>query len=264
MPKTGKKWALVTGGAKRIGAEISLRLAEDGYNIYLHYRSSKEEAEAVKKKAESYGAHVTLVSGDLSDAKAVERIFKSISPDVVVNNAAAFAVSKPEKNSLSAILKAEEEAFRVNMSANALGPLLVTKAALYRMQQEGKGGTFVFIGDAAIHGSGDAYTGDKDAYIMSKAFVPFLTRHRAQELGKEGFFFCSLLNGPIEPPPGAPKGTVKKVAQDLNIPKESLNPWLGGSEVAKAVSLLLKMSPGVNGISVPVDGARGRVTPREH
>ncbi|MCE9644013.1 SDR family oxidoreductase [Candidatus Parcubacteria bacterium] len=259
-----RKWALVTGGAKRIGAEIVLSLAREGYNIYLHFNSSKKEAEETKKKAESKGAEVILVSGNLSDKKIVEKIFKNISPDVVVHNAATFRVSKPQKDSLSGILKAEEVAFNENMGANALAPLLVTKAALYRMRQEKKGGTFVFIGDACIHGSGDAYTSDKDAYLMSKAFVPFLSKHRAQEFGKEGFFFYSLLNGPIEPPPSAPLTTVEGVARDLNVPQGALRPWLGGSEVAKAVSLLLKMSPGVNGVSIPIDGARGQVTPSEH
>ncbi|MEK7567770.1 MAG: SDR family NAD(P)-dependent oxidoreductase [Patescibacteria group bacterium] len=261
---TEKKWVLVTGGAKRVGAEIVLRLAQDGYNIYLHFRSSQTEAEETKKKAEGYGAQIHLVAGDLSNKNDVRRIFEEISPDAVIHNAADFATSKPKGNSLADILEAEEIAFNRNMAANAMGPLLVTKAAIHRMRQEKKGGTFIFIGDACIHGNGDAYGSDKDAYIMSKSYVPFVSKHRAIELSKEGFFFHAVLNGPIDPPAGAPKETVSKIAEDLNVPPAFRNPWLGGASVAEVISLLLKMPPAATGTIFTVDGARGRVTPPEH
>ena len=44
-----EKAALVTGGAARIGKEMSLNLAQKGYDIALHYNSSEKEALATRK-----------------------------------------------------------------------------------------------------------------------------------------------------------------------------------------------------------------------
>ena len=47
MKKDKKGTVLITGGAKRIGRAIALGLAEEGFRIALHYRSSKKDAQEV-------------------------------------------------------------------------------------------------------------------------------------------------------------------------------------------------------------------------
>ena len=47
--------ALITGGAKRIGQDMALSLAKNGWNIGLHYRNSETEAEFTRKRIESLG-----------------------------------------------------------------------------------------------------------------------------------------------------------------------------------------------------------------
>ena len=44
------KTALITGGAKRIGRAISLSLAEQGFDIIIHYSQSEKEAEELEKR----------------------------------------------------------------------------------------------------------------------------------------------------------------------------------------------------------------------
>ena len=46
---------LVTGGAKRIGRAISLRLARAGYSIAIHYRGSSNEAEELVETIDEFG-----------------------------------------------------------------------------------------------------------------------------------------------------------------------------------------------------------------
>jgi NAD(P)-dependent dehydrogenase (short-subunit alcohol dehydrogenase family) len=48
-------WTLVTGGAKRLGAEICLALARKGYPVVVHYNRSRKEAEDVVSTCLSYG-----------------------------------------------------------------------------------------------------------------------------------------------------------------------------------------------------------------
>ena len=49
------KTALITGGAKRIGRAISLSLAEQGFDIIIHYSQSEKEAEELVLKLRNFG-----------------------------------------------------------------------------------------------------------------------------------------------------------------------------------------------------------------
>jgi NAD(P)-dependent dehydrogenase (short-subunit alcohol dehydrogenase family) len=62
-----QKTALVTGAGKRLGRAITLALAEDGYDLALHYNTSRQEAEEVSGDVEALGGKTVLVGGDLSD-----------------------------------------------------------------------------------------------------------------------------------------------------------------------------------------------------
>jgi NAD(P)-dependent dehydrogenase (short-subunit alcohol dehydrogenase family) len=58
---------LITGAAKRIGRAIALRLAQDGYDIALHYHQSQSEAEATAAAIEALGRRCELLQADLAD-----------------------------------------------------------------------------------------------------------------------------------------------------------------------------------------------------
>ena len=56
-----KKNMLITGGAQRIGKEISIFFAKKGWNIVIHFHKSKKEATALKKKIISMGVLCMIV-----------------------------------------------------------------------------------------------------------------------------------------------------------------------------------------------------------
>jgi 3-oxoacyl-[acyl-carrier protein] reductase len=62
------KVALVTGGAKGIGREIALRLAERGWSVAICYRTSADAAKATCAEIERRGAAALSVAADVSDA----------------------------------------------------------------------------------------------------------------------------------------------------------------------------------------------------
>lgn len=82
--------AIVTGGAKRIGAELSRALAADGWHVLIHHNRSRAEAQAL---ADELG-DASLVQADLVDTEAAARIFAALEglPPVrlLVNNASIF------------------------------------------------------------------------------------------------------------------------------------------------------------------------------
>jgi 3-oxoacyl-[acyl-carrier protein] reductase len=62
-----RKIVLVTGSSRGIGAAIALRLARDGYDIVVHCRSRREEAERVAQAAMDLGSHSRVLQFDIAD-----------------------------------------------------------------------------------------------------------------------------------------------------------------------------------------------------
>lgn len=92
-PRSGA--ALVTGGGKRIGRAIVLELARAGFDVVIHYGSSRDAAEAVADEARALGRRAATVQGDLVDEARVKAIVPAavaaIGPlAVLVNNASVF------------------------------------------------------------------------------------------------------------------------------------------------------------------------------
>ena len=61
---------LVTGSSRGIGRAIALRLARSGYDLVLHCRSRRDEAEAVKAEIEALGRNARVLQFDVSDRAA--------------------------------------------------------------------------------------------------------------------------------------------------------------------------------------------------
>jgi 3-oxoacyl-[acyl-carrier protein] reductase len=68
------EWVLVTGSSRGIGRAIALQLAEDGYNIVLHCRSGREQAQAVAAKIAGLGRETRIVQFDIADRASARQI----------------------------------------------------------------------------------------------------------------------------------------------------------------------------------------------
>lgn len=92
MSNHEEKWALVTGGGQRIGASLAEALAEWGYHIVLHYRSSHNEALQVKERIERRGRQCKMVCADLCDEAASLRFAEEQLDgiDLLLNNASLY------------------------------------------------------------------------------------------------------------------------------------------------------------------------------
>jgi NAD(P)-dependent dehydrogenase (short-subunit alcohol dehydrogenase family) len=87
--------ALVTGGARRIGAHLARVLAERGYGVAIHYRTSAAEAEGLAEKIERGGGRAAALQADLNDPAQLDELMAAahaaLGPvTVLVNNAAVF------------------------------------------------------------------------------------------------------------------------------------------------------------------------------
>jgi 3-oxoacyl-[acyl-carrier protein] reductase len=68
------KYALVTGGSRGIGRAACIKLAEQGYNILINYRSNDVEAEITKKNVEKHNVQAELLRFDVSIKQQVEEV----------------------------------------------------------------------------------------------------------------------------------------------------------------------------------------------
>lgn len=88
-----RKLALVTGGAKGIGAAIARELADAGYDVVVNYLTSRKEAEALVKELASKGVRSFAYPCDVSNEKDVDEMVSEIETrfgtvDILINNAA--------------------------------------------------------------------------------------------------------------------------------------------------------------------------------
>ena len=90
------KSVLITGAARRIGAQVARTLHENGANLILHYRHSAETAGAVAKELNNIrNGSVKTLQADLNDFEAISRLAENAVKafgqlDVLINNASSF------------------------------------------------------------------------------------------------------------------------------------------------------------------------------
>lgn len=89
------KVALVTGAAKRLGRAVAVRLAEEGADVVVHYRSSEREAQDAAKEIEKLGRRAVAIGADLSSVAENKRLIDEAGKhfgrlDILVNSAANF------------------------------------------------------------------------------------------------------------------------------------------------------------------------------
>lgn len=165
--------ALVTGGAIRIGREIALGLAQEGYGIALQFHSSTTKADQTAEEIKAYGVSCTLIQADLRDPDQVASAFETISRldsplRVLVNSA-----STMPRGSLRELSVAEwDDTLNLNLRA----PWLCAQAAARLMEADG--GVIINLSDT---GARKTWTGFP-AYTISKAGLEVLTRLLARSL----------------------------------------------------------------------------------
>lgn len=176
-----KKTALVTGGARGIGAAICRALAADGWDVQIHYHTSEQAARALA--AELGGI---AIRADVRDFAAVEAMFRTAGPvDLLVNNAGVAAYG------LFTDMSSAE--WRNLFAVNVDGVFHCTRRALPHMIREKRGG---IINVASIWGITGASC--EAAYAAAKAAVIGLSKSLAKELGPSGIRVNCIAPGAIQ------------------------------------------------------------------
>jgi len=240
---TQNKVALITGGARRIGAEIASTLHENGFNLALHYRNSRSDAQALQKQLnEKRPDSVTLIQADLHNTAGLNTLVKSTVDnlgrlDVVINNASSFYPTP--------IGKATENNWDDLIGSNLKAPFFLAQAAAPALKKSN--GCIVSIVD--IHS--ERPLKEHPIYCMAKAGLAMMTKSLAKELGPE-----IRVNGVS---PGAilwPENEMDQLTQQRIVSRSFLKRQGSASDIAQAVLFLVKKAPYVTGQIIAVDGGR--------
>jgi len=164
-PRSAARAALVTGGARRIGAAIARRLALGGFSVVVTYRDSRAEAEALAAEIGGRACFLDLEAprGLSRLAGIVEKNFGRL--DLLVHNAAVF----PRTPAGSVSDRDWDRIFAINVR----GPFLLTQRLLPllrrargagRLRLPNSGGAVLFVGDAGARQMWPGYL----PYCLSK------------------------------------------------------------------------------------------------
>ena len=184
----GRPLALITGGAKRVGAAIATEFARRGLDLIITYNTSAQEAHTLAHELErTHNVRVTTLACDLKDPGAAARTCLEAAErhgrlDVLVHNASAYFPTP-----LGAIGTTAGGAWndiRDLYAINAASPLTITAALAPMLRASALPGGGAVVAMADMHALGRPRT-DFSAYGMSKAALIDLVRTLARELAPD-------------------------------------------------------------------------------
>jgi 3-oxoacyl-[acyl-carrier protein] reductase len=190
--------ALVTGGSRGIGRGIALALAENSWNVVVHYHNNKKAAEEVRTLIEKKGLKSIAISADLNNidsicllVNTVVRNFGHI--DLLVNNA---GIAPRERIDM---LKVGEQSYDEVMSINLKGPFFLTQRVAAHMINCNRA-DFARRPKIINISSISAFTSstDRAEYCISKAGISMTTLLWADRLSEFGIGVFELRPGVIQ------------------------------------------------------------------
>jgi NAD(P)-dependent dehydrogenase (short-subunit alcohol dehydrogenase family) len=228
----GPRTAIVTGGAKRIGAELCRALAADGWHLLIHCNRSRAAAEALAAEL----GNSAVVTADLADADAPSRIVAALDglppARLLVNNASLFAYDAAHDFTATS--------WDTHLAVNLRAPLLLAQALADQVK------LIVNLLDAKLA----APNPDFFSYTVSKAGLAAATDLLARAWAERGIRVCGI----------APSVTLVSGAQSREnfTQVHALNPLGRGVAVEEIVAALrfILATPTFTGQTITLDGGQ--------
>jgi len=188
-----KPTALVTGASRGIGKTIALRLAKDGFHVfvnYINFGSNEVEAAAVKEEIKNAGGHADLCCFDVTQSTQVDDKIDAIGKDfaplsVLVNNAGI--------NVDALLIRLKDEDLAKILNVDLTGAIYCTRSAAKQMMRA-RAGSIINIASVV----GQMGNAGQSAYSAAKAGLIGFTKSIARELGSRSVRVNAITPGFIQ------------------------------------------------------------------
>ena len=236
--------AVVTGGGRGIGRAVAVRLANEGANVAISYRSNDTAAEEVAEEVKAAGAECEIFKGDVASPEDVDALFKGVGEvlgpvEILVNNAGL------TRDNL--MMRMKESEFDEVLGTNLKGTYLCTRAAL-RPMVRARWGRIVNVSSVVglVGNAGQAN------YAASKAGIIGFTKSVAREVAQRGITANVVAPGYVET---ELTGSLSEEVKDQIRGQVPAGRFAEAEEVAEVVAFLAGEGAGyITGQTVAVDG----------
>ncbi len=236
--------AIVTGGTRGIGRAIVARLAEEGANLAISYRSNDAAAQETAESVREVGVECELFKGNVSSPADVEALFGGVNEafgrvDILVNNAGI------TRDNL--MMRMKEEEFDEVLRTNLKGTYLCTRAVL-RPMIRARWGRIVNVSSVVglVGNAGQAN------YAASKAGIIGFTKSVAREVAQRGITVNTVAPGYVET---ELTGSLPEKVKDQIRGQVPAGRFGEPEEVADVVEFLVgEASAYITGQTIAVDG----------
>ncbi|MGV3552381.1 SDR family oxidoreductase [Rhizobium sp.] len=233
--------ALVTGGARRIGAAIVRDLAANGYAVAIHASSSLDAANAIRDEIVGAGGKAVVVTGDLTQAEGREALMEMTNErlgpiGVLVNNASIF-----QRDSVEAF---DEALFDEHFAIHVKTPTILTRD-FARQLPESVSGLVVNIIDQRVWSPTPRFY----SYTLSKAALYFATQTAAQALAPR-----IRVNG-IGPGPTLPAARQTEADFQKQVSGLIMRQAAGLDDFGRTIRYL-HQTPSITGQMIALDGGQ--------
>lgn len=235
--------ALITGGARRIGAQIVRTMHGVGFDIAIHYRNSATAAVRLQQELEQERPESSLlIRADLQDNNKLAQIIEQIRQwrgrlDLLVNNASSFYPTP--------LLDVDENQWNELMGSNLKAPFFLAQAASSLLKVSG--GSIINIIDIHAQRPLKNYS----IYSMAKAGNAMMVKSLARELGPK-----VRVNGVA---PGAilwPEADINEELMNSIVDRTALKQTGTAEDISRTVRFLALDAGYITGQIIAVDGGR--------
>ena len=229
---------LITGAARRLGAELALAAAADGMQVILHCNRSREAAEGLAQKITTAGGQAEILTADLADAAACEQLMEAAFAGGpltgLINNASLFQYDRAEDFSAAGLA--------AHMAVNLTAPAILTTQMARRLPDSARG-CIINMLDAKLFGMNPDYF----TYTLSKAALQVMGQMTAQN------FAPKLRVNAIAPGITLPSGGQTQAEFEQAHKHNLLGAGAETAEIVAAMRLILN-SPSMTGHVIVLDG----------
>lgn len=183
------KNAVVTGAGSGIGRAIAIRLASEGYYVFL-IGSREQPLTETKQIISNQGGSGELIVADLSIEEGINEVEYTVSNrcsqlNVLVNNAAIIESGDYRNFTYDVVMKM--------FSLNTVAPFVLTNSLLYLLEEAGKGDVINISSETSTrpHGSNIVYGATKSA-------LEYISRSFAQSLSSKNIKFNVISPGAVD------------------------------------------------------------------